>query len=304
MNTRVAIETSLPATRARTGATRLSWERVRHHLTERLLDIVLLVLVLFMVAPIAFLILSSFKTRSEVVAGDTLLPAVWQLQNYPDMWARVQFGKFLLNSLIICGSATVIATFLASLTGYALARFRFPGADLFSMAALGTQLIPGTLFLIPLFLTFLTIRNATGVPLVGSNFGAIVLYVGFFLPMSLFILRSFFAAIPVDLEEQAMVDGCTRFGAFMRVALPLAGPGLVSTAVYVFLTAWDELVFAWVLNVQTIPVGIRLFTGVAGSQNRYELMSAAAVVVTIPVAITFFLLQKRFVSGLTAGAVK
>ena len=126
----------------------------------------------------------------------------------------------------------------------------------------------------------------------------------FFLPMSLFILRGFFASIPVDLEEQAMVDGCTRFGAFWRIALPLAAPGLVSTAVYVFLTAWDELVFAWVLNVHTIPVGIRLFTGVAGAQSRYELMSAAAVVVTLPVALTFFFLQKRFVSGLTAGAVK
>ncbi|MBV9171416.1 MAG: carbohydrate ABC transporter permease [Chloroflexi bacterium] len=290
--------------RTRTRPTRLTRARLQNTATERLLDVLLIVLILFMVAPIAFLLVSSFKTRSEVVSGAQLLPSVWQFQNYPEMWARVQFGKFLLNSLIICGSATLIATFLAALTGYALARFRFPGADLFSMAALGTQLIPGTLFLIPLFLTFLTIKNVTGVPLVGSNFGAIVLYVGFFLPMSLFILRSFFAAIPVDLEEQAMVDGCTRFGAFLRIALPLASPGLISTAVYVFLTAWDELVFAWVLNVQTIPVGIRLFTGVAGAQDRYELMSAAAVVVTIPVAVTFFVLQKRFVSGLTAGAVK
>jgi multiple sugar transport system permease protein len=295
---------ALVVVHARARPTRLTWERVQHHLTERLLDLLLIVLILLIVAPIALLLLSSFKTRAEVVSGAQLVPSVWQLQNYPDMWARVQFGKFLLNSLIICGSATLIATFLAALTGYALARFRFPGADIFSMAALGTQLIPGTLFLIPLFLTFLTIKNVTGVPLVGSNFGAMVLYVGFFLPMSLFILRSFFAAIPVDLEEQAMVDGCTRFGAFRRIALPLAAPGLVSTAVYVFLTAWDELVFAWVLNVQTVPVGIRLFTGVAGAQDRYELMSAAAVVVTIPVAITFFVLQKRFVSGLTAGAVK
>jgi multiple sugar transport system permease protein len=302
----MAITHSLPATAtsARPRPRRLSWERVQHQVTERALDVLLLVLVAFMVAPVVFLLLSSFKTRSEVTSGSDVLPAVWQFQNYPDMWARVHFGTYLLNSLIICGSATLVATFLASLTGYALARFRFPFADAFSLTALGTQLIPGTLFLIPLFLTFLTIKNATGVPLVGSNFGAIVLYIGFFLPMSLFILRSFFAAIPVDLEEQAMVDGCTRFGAFWRVALPLAAPGLVSTAVYVFLTAWDELVFAWVLNVQTIPVGIRLFTGVAGAQNRYELMSAAAVVVTLPVALTFFILQKRFVSGLTAGAVK
>ena len=298
----MATTQTLPAAQPRDLA--INWARVRHHATERSLDLLLLVLVLFMVAPVLFLVVSSFKTREEVTSGAALLPQVWMFSNYPDMWSRVRFGTFLLNSLIICGTTTLIATLLASLTGYALARFRFPGADLLSMSVLGTQLIPGTLFLIPLFLTFLTLKNLTGLPLVGSNFGAIVLYTGFFLPMSLFILRGFFAAIPPDLEEQAMVDGCTRFGAFWRIALPLVGPGLVSTAVYVFLTAWDELVFAWVLNVQTIPVGIRLFTGVAGSQNRYELMAAAAVVVTLPVAATFFLLQKRFVSGLTAGAVK
>jgi multiple sugar transport system permease protein len=296
----MAIHRTLPAPRA------ASMIRLRLHIDvgERLLDLLLLALVVLMAAPIAFLVVSSFKTRAEVTSGAELLPAVWQVQNYPDMWARVSFGTFLLNSLVVCGVATIVATLLASLGGYAMARFRFPGADAFNLTVLGTQLIPGTLFLIPLFMTFLWIRNTFGIPLIGNDFGAIVLYIGFFLPMSLFILRGFFASIPVDLEEQAMVDGCTRFGAFWRVALPLAAPGLVSTAVYVFLTAWDELVFAWVLSVKTVPVGIRLFTGVAGAQNRYELMAAAAIVATVPVALTFFFLQKRFVSGLTAGAVK
>jgi multiple sugar transport system permease protein len=277
---------------------------VRDQVTSRSLDLLLIVLLLFMVAPILFLLVSSFKTRAEVTGGTTLLPVVWQVQNYPAMWERVNFGTYLLNSLVICGVTTAVATFLAALAGYALARFRFPGSELFSLTTLGTQLIPGTLFLIPLFLTFLWLRNNLGIPLIGTNFGAIVLYVGFFLPMSLFILRGFFAAIPVDLEEQAMVDGATRLEAFVRIVLPLASPGLISTAVYVFLTAWDELVFAWVLNVQTIPVGVRLFSGVAGAQNRYELLSAAAVVVILPVAAMFFVLQKRFISGLTAGAVK
>src|SRR5262249_18516427 len=129
----------------------INWARLQHVLGERLLDLLLIVLVLFMVGPILFLLVSSFKTRAEITSGDQLLPAVWQFGNYPDMWGRVQFGKFLLNSLIVCGGATLVATLLAAMTGYALARFRFPGADLFSMTALGTQLIPGTLFLIPLF---------------------------------------------------------------------------------------------------------------------------------------------------------
>jgi multiple sugar transport system permease protein len=172
------------------------------------------------------------------------------------------------------------------------------------LTILGTQFIPGTLFLIPLYLSFKWIHDHLGIPLTGSNLGGVVLYIGFFLPVSLWILRGFFATIPVDLEEQAMVDGATRFQAFLHVVLPLALPGLISTAVYVFLTAWDELVFAWVLNLPTIPVGARLFTRVAGTQIRYDLMSAAAVAVIVPVAAIFFLLQKRFISGLTAGAVK
>jgi multiple sugar transport system permease protein len=297
----MAISQTLPASRQRTWPSAI---RARRFLTARVLDLLLLVLIGFMVGPMVFLVLNSFKTRAELLTGANVVPAVWQAQNYPEMWTRVNFGIYLTNSLIICAATTLVATFLAAMSGYALARFRFPGSDFFSLSILGTQFIPGTLFLIPLFLTFKWIKDLLGIPLTGSNFGGVFLYIGFFLPVSLWILRGFFAAIPVDLEEQAMVDGATRFGAFWRVVLPMAMPGLISTAVYIFLTAWDELVFAWVLNLQTIPVGIRLFTGVAGTQVRYELMSAAAVVVTVPVAAMFFLLQKRFISGLTAGAVK
>jgi multiple sugar transport system permease protein len=297
----MALTRTLPAPRHRTWPSAI---RTRRFATARVLDLLLLVLVALMVAPIAYLIANSFKTRSELLTGANVLPAVWQTQNYPEMWNRVNFGTYLTNSLIICAATTLVATFLAAMSGYALARFRFPGSDFFSLSILGTQFIPGTLFLIPLFLTFKWIKDQLGIPLTGSNFGGVFLYIGFFLPVSLWILRGFFAAIPVDLEEQAMVDGATRFCAFWRIVLPMAMPGLISTAVYIFLTAWDELVFAWVLNLQTIPVGIRLFTGVAGTQVRYELMSAAAVVVTLPIAAMFFLLQKRFISGLTAGAVK
>jgi multiple sugar transport system permease protein len=297
----MALSQTLTAPRRRAWPSAI---RVRRFATARLLDLLLLTLVVLMVSPIAFLIVNSFKTRAEVTTGVNLLPAVWQVDNYPDMWSRVNFGSYLLNSLLICSATTIVATFLAAMSGYALARFRFPGSDFFGLSILGTQFIPGVLFLIPLYLSFKWIRDNLGIPLTGSLLGGVVLYIGFFLPVSLWILRSFFAAIPPDLEEQAMVDGATRFQAFARIVLPLAMPGIVSTAVYIFLTSWDELVFAWVLNLQTVPVGIRLFTGVAGTQVRYELMSAAAVAVTLPVAVTFFLLQKRFISGLTAGAVK
>ncbi len=261
--------------------------------------IVLLAMILF---PILWMFLTSLKTNQEIVSNTGILPKHWQWRNYIDLWKQVNFGMYFKNSLIVCSLVMVIVTVLAMFSGYALARYRFPGADTFGLAVLATQLIPGILFLLPLYEVFVTIKRETGVPMIGSNLGAIVLYIAFYLPLSLWILRSFFASIPRDLEEAAMIDGCSEFQAFWHVAVPLAAPGIVATAIYVFLTAWDELMFAWVLNVKTIPVGIRLYVG--QYQNRFDLMSAASVAVTIPVLITFFLFQRQMISGLTAGAVK
>ncbi|RME75765.1 MAG: carbohydrate ABC transporter permease [Chloroflexi bacterium] len=280
--------------------------RARQRLTDWVLNALLVFLIALFMAPIVYMIIVSFKERSEITSIHApLLPSVWRFQNYIEMWEYVDFGPLFLNSIIVVGTTTVVATFFAALAGYALARFRFPGADLYGLTVMGTQLIPGTLFFIPLYLTFLWIKNNLGIPMVGSNFGAIILYIGFYTPISLWILRGFFASIPPDLEEQAMVDGATRFIAFLRISLPLAMPGIVSTAIYIFMTAWNELFFGYTLGVKTIPVGIRAFVqGAAGTQLHYEYMAAASVVITIPIALMFLLLQKQFISGLTAGAVK
>ncbi len=152
---------------------------------------------------------------------------------------------------------------------------------------------------------FVQFALLTGIALKGSYVGLILIYTAFFTPFSIWILRGFFAAIPVELEEAARIDGCSPFQVFWYIALPLALPGIIATGIYVFLNAWDELMFAWVLtgaDTMTIPVGIRLFVG--NYQNRFDLMMAAATVATIPVMILFFLLQKHIVKGLTAGAVK
>ncbi len=276
--------------------------RLRKQLTNRLADLLLLGIIVAVLFPIVWMVLNSFRTNQEILTTSALLPRQWQLRNYVDLWQQVNFGLYFRNSLIVCGTTTLIVSLLATFSGYALARFRFPGADLFGLAVLGTQLIPGILFLLPLYVNFIFIKKRLGLPLVGTNVGAIVLYTAFFLPLSLWILRGFFAAIPRELEEAALIDGCTPFGAFWHIALPLARPGLVATAIYVFLTAWDELLFAWVLDVRTIPVGIRLYVG--QYTNRFDLMSAASVVATLPVLVIFFLLQRQMISGLTAGAVK
>jgi len=228
-----------------------------------------------------------------------------RFHNYIDMWKSVNFGLYLRNSLVICGFTMFFAMIFATFAAYALSRFRFPGSDLFSNAILATQMIPMIMYLIPIYIMFVKFSILTGVPVKGTFPGMILIYSAWFLPFSIWILRGFFASIPKELEESALIDGCSRLRVFWHIALPLAMPGIIATGIYIFLNAWDELMFAWVLtnaDTMTIPVGIRLFVG--NYQNRFDLMMAAAVVATLPVVVLFFLLQRHIVRGLTAGAVK
>jgi len=226
-------------------------------------------------------------------------------RNYIDMWYNIDFGLYLRNSFIICITSMIIAMVFATMAAYAFSRFKFPGSDLAGNLILSTQMIPAIMYLIPIYIMFVKFNQVTGIPIKGTFLGIILIYSAFFIPFSIWILRGFFAAIPKELEEAGRIDGCTQFQVFWYIVLPLAVPGIIATGVYVFLTAWDELMFAWVLcnaDTMTIPVGIRLFVG--NYQNRFDLMMAAATVATIPVMILFFMLQKYIIKGLTAGAVK
>ncbi|HEY4028239.1 MAG TPA: carbohydrate ABC transporter permease [Candidatus Dormibacteraeota bacterium] len=267
-------------------------------------------IVVLTVFPIYWMLVSSVKTNFELLSGSQLSllpdPRALHLQNYVLMWQHLKLALYLRNSLIICGVATVISVGLASLSGFGLAYFRFRGAGTYSIAVMATQLLPGIMFLLPIYLIIIQVQNVTGAQIVDTHQGLILLYVAFFMPLSIWILRGYFAAIPRELMEAAQVDGCTVMGAFRRVLLPLSLPGLVATATYVFLTAWDELLFAVVMtnsvNTETIPVGIRGFIGQA--YGHFELLMAAATAVCVPPALIFLFLQRHMVSGLTAGAVK
>lgn len=228
-----------------------------------------------------------------------------KFSNYSDLWKNIDFGLYLKNSVIISGFTMIFSMILATLAAYALVRYNFRGNREFGIAILSTQMIPQIMYLIPLFIMFKWVTDVTGIPIKGTYAGLIFIYTAFFVPFSIWILRSFFASIPYELEESARIDGCNGFQVFYKISLPLAIPGIIATGIYIFLTAWDELMFAWVLTngqTLTIPIGIRLFVG--NYQNRYDLMMAAATVATVPVLILFFLLQKHIVKGLTAGAVK
>jgi multiple sugar transport system permease protein len=271
---------------------------------NRGLDVLTWVVLLVMLSPILWLVASSLQTDGQLSSGayDLLHPT---LTAFSRMWQSVDFERYLINSLIICTVAALLATGFASLAGYALARFQFRGSAALTLGVVGTQLIPGSLFLLPVFMGFIWLKQHTPIHLFDTHLGMILVYTAFFTPVAIYFMRYFFAAIPRDLEEAAMVDGCTRLTAFLKIVLPAAAPGLVATFVYAFLFAWDELLFVAALtqsNAETIPIGIRNFIG--NYQERTAQLMAAGVISTLPVLIAFFATQRWLVKGITAGAVK
>ena len=278
--------------------------RARKRLIGRGLDVLTWLIVLVMLAPVFWLVASSLQDDGQLARGsyDLLHPT---FAAFRDMWKTIDFERYFINSAIICTTAALLATAFAATAGYALSRFRFRGARPFGFAVIGTQLIPGSMFLLPTFIGFLWIKRHLGIQLFDTRTGMILVYTAFFTPVAIYFMRSFFQAIPRDLEEAAQVDGCTPFTAFVRVILPSAAPGLVATFVYAFLFAWDELLFVASLtehNAETLPLGIRLFIG--NYSQYYGQLMAAGVVSTIPVVLAFFVAQRWLVRGITAGAVK
>jgi multiple sugar transport system permease protein len=278
--------------------------RARKRLANRGLDALTWLVLAVMLAPIFWLVASSLQNDGQLARGsyDLLHPT---FQAFKDMWRTIDFERYLVNSAIICTVAALLATAFASTAGYALARFRFRGARPFGLAVIGTQLIPGSMFLLPTFIGFLWLKQHVGIQLFDTRVGMILVYTAFFTPVSIYFMRSFFQGIPRDLEEAAQVDGCTPFWAFVRIVLPNAAPGLVATFVYAFLFAWDELLFVASLtehNAETLPLGIRLFIG--NYSQYYGQLMAAGVISTLPVVVAFFAAQRWLVRGITAGAVK
>jgi multiple sugar transport system permease protein len=278
--------------------------RARKRLVDRGLDALTWIVLAVMLAPVFWLVASSLQNDGQLAQGsyDLLHPT---FQAFKDMWKTIDFERYLINSAIICTAAALLATAFASTAGYALARFRFRGAKPFGLGVIGTQLIPGSMFLLPLFIGFLWLKQNVGIQLFDTRIGMIIVYTAFFTPVAIYFMRSFFQAIPRDLEEAAQVDGCGQFSAFVRIILPAAAPGLVATFVYAFLFAWDELLFVAALtqhDAETLPLGIRLFIG--NYSQYYGQLMAAGVISTIPVVIAFFAAQRWLVRGLTAGAVK
>ncbi|CAM5311678.1 ABC transporter permease OS=Streptomyces microflavus OX=1919 GN=Smic_73840 PE=3 SV=1 [Streptomyces microflavus] len=207
--------------------------------------------------------------------------------------------------MIVALSATVLSVTIAVFAAYAVSRYSFRGKRVFTVTVLSTQMFPGILFLLPLFLIFVNIGSSTGVALYGSRGGLILTYLTFSLPFSIWMLIGYFDSIPKDLDEAALVDGCGPVGALFRVVVPAAVPGIVAVSVYSFMTAWGEVLFASVMTndaTRTLSVGLQ---GYATQNDVYwNQVMAASLVVSVPIVAGFLLLQRYLVAGLTAGAVK
>ncbi|MBB5081744.1 carbohydrate ABC transporter permease [Nonomuraea endophytica] len=265
----------------------------------------LTLLTLFVLTPIYVMISSSLKPLQDVSGKFRWLPSELTLRPYLDIWQTVPLARYFVNSVIVAGAATVCSVVIAVFAAYAVSRYRFRGRRVFTVTVLSTQMFPGILFLLPLFLIYVNIGNATGVALYGSRGGLILTYLTFSLPFSIWMLAGYFASIPRALDEAAWVDGCGPLNTLFRIVIPAAVPGIVAVAVYAFMTAWGEVLFASIMTndgTRTLSVGLQ---GYATQNDVYwNQVMAASLVVSVPIVAGFLLLQRYLVAGLTAGAVK
>ncbi len=267
--------------------------------------VVLGALTIFTLLPLYVMVSSAIKPLGDVQGDFHWVPTHLTLRPFTDIWKTIPLGRYFLNSLIVSTTATVLSVTLAVFAAYSISRFRFPGRRIFSITVLSTQMFPGILFLLPLFLIFVNIGNATGVELVNSRIGLIITYLTFSLPFSIWMLAGYFDSIPRELDEAAQVDGNGPIGALLRVVVPSAVPGIVAVAIYAFMTAWGEVLFASVMTdegTRTLAIGLQEYSTL--TDVYWNQVMAAALVVSSPIVVGFLLLQRYLVAGLTAGAVK
>ena len=275
---------------------------MRRRRRRALWDAVGIAVFVVMVFPVFWMISTAFKPNDEIVS----LTPKWfslhpTLSHFRDAIDKPFFWEDVKNSLIVVVATVGISIVLAFLAAIALARYRFRGRTLFIVLVIGIQMLPQAGLIIPLYVVLAKYHqvNALG--------GLVVTYLTFILPFSVWTLRGFLIGIPKELEEAAMVDGSTRIGVFVKILLPLMGPGLVATSVFSFITTWNEYIFARVLlndqSKQTVTVWLSYFLG-SSRHTDWGALMAASTLTAIPVVVFFLLVQRRIAFGLTAGAVR
>jgi multiple sugar transport system permease protein len=268
--------------------------------------VILAFLVIFTATPLYVMLTTSVKPLSDVQKDFSWFPENFTIQPFIDMWSTVPLARYFVNSLIVSATASTASVLIALVAGYATSRFVFRGRTLFSGGILSTQMIPGILFLLPLFLIFVNIDRALGFQLLyQTRFGLIIVFMTFTLPFSIYMFANYLNGIPKELDEAARVDGCGILSTLFKVVVPAAVPGIVAVWVYSFMVAWGEILFASQLtDDETATLSIGLQNYATQVDVYWNQIMAASLTVSVPIVLGFMLLQRYFVAGLTAGSVK
>ena len=251
--------------------------------------------------PILWMLSTSFKIESEtIIIPPRWIPETFTIEAYQRLWEEYPFLTYFKNSIIIVLGSVIVSVAFACLAGYGVTRFKFKGKKGFTTFLLVTQMFPSIMLLIPYY----KLLDTYG--LNDSLLGMTLVYISFTIPFCTWMMIGFFKTIPTSLDEAAIIDGCSRWKGFLKVILPLTLPGIASSAIYAFITVWNEYMFAQTLlispELKTLPLGIAELNGFY--KILWNDMMAASVIASIPLVILFVFMQKYFVSGLTAGAVK
>jgi len=262
---------------------------------------ILIVFALIAVFPVWQVVNISLRPGDQLLSTSLeLIPQNATVNNYVRLFAEREFVRWLSNSALVSLTVTLSGVLFASMAGYGFSRFRFVGKKIGLLSLLTTQMFPGTMLLLPMYIMLINLG------LINSYLGIVVVYSATALPFCIWTMKGYYDTIPISLEEAARIDGCTQMSAFYRVILPLAAPALVITALFSFMSAWSEyIVAAQILqdaDLWTLPIGLKSFE--SSMSTEWGLYGAASIVVMIPVVVLFLALSRWLVSGLTLGSVK
>jgi len=254
-----------------------------------------------LVAPFLWMISTSLKSPSEVaLRNPTIIPNTLAFENYSRVFSRGNFGRYFWNSILVSAATTFLSVAVATLAGYAFARYRLPGGKALLFGILATQMFPAILLAIPLYVLLRQLG------LLNSLLGLVLVYTTFALPFCVWMLRNYFMSVPAELDEAARIDGANRMQALFGVILPVAIPGIVATSIFAFILSWNEFLYANTFissaNKRTVSIGLQSLIG--EFTTDWGVLMAGAVATTIPVVIVFFAVQRYLTQGLAAGAVK
>jgi multiple sugar transport system permease protein len=259
-----------------------------------------ILIVLFAIGPYIWTFISSITVESELYRSDfRFFPEHPTIDNYQRLFSKLNFAKNMLDSMTIALFTALVGLAITVPASYSFSRYRFKGSRILLMQFLVINMFPIMLLIVPLFV----MMRVLGLM---DTYGALIIaYSTFTIPFSVWMLTSFFNAIPIELDKAAQIDGCSRLGAMIRIVIPVAMPGIISTGIYVFITAWNEYLYAAILTsskVRTIPIALQNMIG--EYQIEWGLLTAGGVISALPVIILFFFIQKQLISGMTSGAVK